>query len=190
MDWFHPWAEVGKNREVPSYVGAKAVVKRGRWSLGCFRAEPTAVTTRAVCLVSNQCMKIRWRVALPCIGLLLFALISIQSFQWRAPNSRYLRWSGISLDSQPRSQSRSACKDGTENCSEWGSESIVDPGVLGMALVVSALPAFFLDLLIVHAFRLMGLSDVYTFMISMPLLLGGWYYLLGRLVERLACKST
>jgi len=61
---------------------------------------------------------------------------------------------------------------------------IVDPGAILMTLLLSALPAFFLALRIVHGLGRLGVNEVYIFFISAPILVLAWYYFLGWLVDR------
>jgi hypothetical protein len=48
----------------------------------------------------------------------------------------------------------------------------------------SALPAFLLGWFIVDDLAIWGVSQVWSFMVSMPLLISAWFYFLGWLVER------
>jgi hypothetical protein len=59
---------------------------------------------------------------------------------------------------------------------------VVDSGVLARALIFSAIPAFLLGPLITVELGRLGISEVLTFMVSMPLLIGSWFYLLGWLI--------
>ena len=97
---------------------------------------------------------------------------------------RSVWWSSLRLDSTPLSNSESAGKEGVENCQEWGPQSIVGhSGLLAKALILSAIPAFFLGQLIASELGRLGVSEVLTFMVLMPLLIGGWFYFLGRLID-------
>jgi hypothetical protein len=126
----------------------------------------------------------RWKVVLPMVGLLLFGGVTYRSTRWHHASSRYFWWSSIALDSTPFSKSESACKEGVENCEEWGPQSIVvNSGLLARALILSAIPAFFLGSLITAEFGRLGVSEVLTFMVSMPLLIGTWFFLLGWLID-------
>ena len=72
----------------------------------------------------------------------------------------------------------------------WGPESIiVNPGILSQGLVLAALPAFMVEHLILYEFKRTGVNEVYTFMISMPPLLAGWFYVLGRLLDPFRKKA-
>jgi|SRR6185369_3554678 len=129
-------------------------------------------------------MRISWKVVLPLVGLLLFAGVTYHSTRgWHHVSSRYFWWSSIPLDSTPLSKSESACKEGVENCQEWGPQSIVVDGLLARALILSAIPAFFLGQLIAAELGRLGVSEVLTFMVLMPLLIVGWFCFLGRLID-------
>ena len=51
------------------------------------------------------------------------------------------------------------------------------------ALFFSAIPAFLLGSLIEGVLGQLGISKVLTFMVSMPLLIGSWFYFLGWLID-------
>ena len=130
-------------------------------------------------------MRTPWRRVLPLLGLLLFSCVTYQSTQRHPASSRYFWWSSIPLDSTPLSKSESTCEEGGENCPEWGPQSIViESGLLARALIFSAIPAFLLGPLITVELGRLGISEVLTFMVSMPLLIGSWFYLLGWLIDR------
>ena len=57
------------------------------------------------------------------------------------------------------------------------------PGWLDRALVLSAFPAFLTGFALVLLMARKGVNEVMTFMVSMPMLLYGWYYLVGWLLE-------
>jgi hypothetical protein len=60
----------------------------------------------------------------------------------------------------------------------------VEPGWLARFLMLSALPAFLVGLGIVHGLSRVGVSQVSSFMISMPLLILAWFYFVGWLLDR------
>lgn len=137
-------------------------------------------------VVSNELMRRCWRLVLPFAGLLLFAWVTVQSSPLNRPRSRYGWWSSIPLDSTPHSKSDSACKDGSDDdCGDWGPPSIlVDSGLVARALMVCAFPGFILSALVVGGLGRLGISEVYSFMISTPLLIATWFYVLGWLLDR------
>jgi hypothetical protein len=66
----------------------------------------------------------------------------------------------------------------------WEVRSIwIDPGYVDKALVLGALPAFILGTLIVTSLAHLGVSEVLSFTVSMPLLVFGWLYFVARLIE-------
>jgi hypothetical protein len=130
-------------------------------------------------------MRTSWRRVLPLLGLLLFSCVTYQTMQRHPASSRYFWWSSIPLDSTPLSKSEPTCKEGGENCPEWGPQSIVvESGLLARVLIFSAIPVFLLGPLITVELGRLGISEVLTFMVSMPLLIGSWFYLLGWLIDR------
>jgi len=56
--------------------------------------------------------------------------------------------------------------------------------------MLSALPAFIAGLVIVTVLGRFGVSQVSSFMVSMPLLLGTWYYFVGWLIDRRRSKRS
>lgn len=135
----------------------------------------------------------RWRLFLPTLGLLLFALEAWESNrEWRIrPSpSRYSRWASIRLDSDPLNRDPRSRDVSAQNRARWeGPLKIVDPGYLANASFFSGLPAFLSSMVVAAALSRLGVSQVLTFMISTPILLFAWYYLLGRLLDRWRRKS-
>lgn len=85
----------------------------------------------------------------------------------------------------------SACKDGSDRCGAWGPESlIVDFGLVTKLLVALAFPAFLIGGLIVKELGRAGISEVYSFMISMPLLISAWFYIVGSLIDNWKRKPS
>lgn len=138
-------------------------------------------------------MRMRWRVILPAVGLLLFALEAYESnrdFRVHLSPNRYLWWSSIRLDSDPLNRDPRSREEGGENSAGWnGPDKIVDPGYLANASFFSGLPAFLASMVITAALSRLGVSQVWTFMISTPTLLFAWYYFLGWLLDRWRRKS-
>jgi hypothetical protein len=78
-----------------------------------------------------------------------------------------------------------ACKGGEENCISWNlEESWTDPGIVEIPLMVSAYPVFVVGTLAAHGLGRYGVSEVSSFMFLMPILIAGWYYFLGWLLDR------
>lgn len=137
-------------------------------------------------------MKMRWRLALPVLGLILFGAVTRNSFHLnrgiqRAP-ARYFWWASVRLDSDPLNRDPSAtepCKESADACVDWTPMAIwVDPGWLAKSLMLSAFPAFVIGAVIVHGLGRLGISEVASFMVLMPLLISAWLYFGGWLVDR------
>ena len=143
-------------------------------------------------------MRIRWRLALPLLGLSLFALISYKSFQRNRvrgfSDSHYFYWSSIRLGPDPlriEPPPTVPCKDASENCVAWDPDTNwINPGLAARLLVLTALPAFVIGIFIIHALARLGISEVTTFMVSMPFLIFAWYYLVGWLIDRWRSKRS
>jgi|SRR5438045_222583 len=141
-------------------------------------------------------MQLRWSVILPIIGLILFVAVSYRSVRdnhkGQDEPTRYYWWSSLRLDTDPLNQhptQAKPCENGERNCWElrrrW-----VTPALLDRFLIVSSLPAFLTGLAIVIGLSNFGIDEVLTFMVSMPILLFGWYYFVGWLIERWISRRT
>ncbi len=139
-------------------------------------------------------MRLRWRLVLPVVGLFLFGSETYQSVRMNREGqhspSRYFWWSSIRLDSDPLDRHprvATPCKNVVENCGtrEWDLvDRLVDPGWLTVSLMLSALPAFAVGKFIVASLGRLGINQIWSFMILVPLFLSSWYYFLGWLVDR------
>jgi hypothetical protein len=142
----------------------------------------------------------RWRLILPILGLTLFAFVSYRSFRnpvLRSANGRYFWWGTIRLDTDPLNKRHlvSPCKENpntAEACIDWDDLEYfsASPGLLAALLAFSALPAFIAGLVIVTVLGRFGISQVSSFMVSMPLLLAAWYYFVGWLIDRRRSKRS
>jgi|SRR5579872_1373035 len=128
----------------------------------------------------------------PIIGLLLFALGTYASVRFnrevQVGSHKYFYWSSIPLDSTPldRRFRLVPCNSNQPECQQWEPEHIwVDPGVVAKFYVISAFPAFLIGLLITRHFGRLGVSEITTFMISMPVLIFAWYYSLSWIIAHL-----
>ena len=131
---------------------------------------------------------------MPIIGIILFSAVSYHSFRFnreiqRSAPSRDFWWSAIQLDSDPankRNWGATPCENGKENCSRWDDLQYiwVDPSFVEQFLMLSALPAFFVGGLAVSGLGKIGINQVSSFMLLMPVLIGAWYYLIGWLIDR------
>jgi hypothetical protein len=138
-------------------------------------------------------MRFHWRWVLPLFGLFLFfgetygSIRFNQELRSRNPDRKGFWWATFRLKTDPLDKiPPRPCGDEAPNCVERWSirDVIVDPGAISMTLLLSALPAFFLALRIVHGLGRLGVNEVYIFFISAPILVLAWYYFLGWLVDR------
>lgn len=73
-----------------------------------------------------------------------------------------------------------------ENCTSWDLSAIwVDPGWLVKCLMLSALPAFLLEAVILNVLGRLGINQIWCFLITMPLLILAWFYFVSWLIDRL-----
>lgn len=83
------------------------------------------------------------------------------------------------------------CPRDPENCTEFDLEyAWIDPGPLPRLLVLSALPAFVVGAVVVESLGRLGINEVISFMILMPLLICGWFYFLGWFIDRWRYKRS
>jgi hypothetical protein len=137
-------------------------------------------------------MRIRWSVILPVAGLILFALVSYRSMSANHQDQdvphKYYWWSSLRLDTDPQNKNPvlpAPCRDQKENCVGWKLQSPwVTPGWLDRLLVVAALPAFLAGAAVMISLSKLGVDEVLSFMVSMPILLVAWFYSVGWLIER------
>jgi hypothetical protein len=140
----------------------------------------------------SSCMWKRWRIVLPVVGLMLFGAVSHHSFRTNQETqhrpSKYFWWSAIRLDSDPtnkRNQLTRPCEGTEENCVSWDlRKTWVDPGLIENVLLLSAFPAFFIGGFAVRVLGRLGVNEVSSFMLLMPVLIATWYYLIGWLLDR------
>jgi hypothetical protein len=141
-------------------------------------------------------MRLRCKLIFPLIGLTLFAGETLHSLRvdreiHNSP-SRYFSWSSVRLDSNPLNKPVPLPNDcqGFENCSSWDLPNLwVNPGALAKFLMLSAFPAFIVCSLLVSGLGRLGISQIWIFMVCMPLLLFAWYYLLGWMIDRFRNKK-
>jgi len=141
-------------------------------------------------------MRTHWRLILPALGLLLFSFGSYES-HLLSTHGRYVWWSSIRLDSDPSNKrylsEMPRCKqnpDGSVDCvSTEPMTMCIYPGWLARILFLTALPAFLLGVAITGGLGRVGVSQVWSFMISTPLLISSWFYFVGFLVDRYRSKS-
>ena len=136
-------------------------------------------------------MRIRWRILLPVFGLLLFSFGSYESFAHPlASHGRYFWWASIRLDSDPLgkhivSPDAAPCKDGEGGClTPVPTYIVVHAGWLAKVFIISGAPAFLTGTMIAHGLARIGVNEVTSFMVAMPILLGSWFYFVGWLLDR------
>ncbi len=141
-------------------------------------------------------MRRRWSLILPIYGLTLFMLITGFSINARREgrypsDSSAFYWGAERLETDPlnkhpRPQTRPApCEEPGGNCVEWDPVYVwIEPGILQKVLVLSALPSFLIEGLVLSGSAKLGLNQIPIFFISMPIFLFAWFYLLGWLIDR------
>lgn len=68
---------------------------------------------------------------------------------------------------------------------EWDPVYIwIEPGILQKTLVLSAIPAFLIEALVLSGSAKLGMNQIPVFFISMPIFLFAWFYFLGWLIDR------
>jgi len=145
-------------------------------------------------------MRMRWRLALPIIGLTLFGAVTYHSVRMNrlgpsAPG-RYFMWSAIRLDSDPlsrRVQLSNPCGSANEGCVGWDIRTIDSwphPTWLERLFALSALPALVTASGITIGLGRLGTNEILSFMISMPLFSFAWFYFIGWLLDRRRYKRS
>jgi hypothetical protein len=143
-------------------------------------------------------MQLRWSSILPLMGLILFAIVSYRSMpanvhEQEVPR-KYYWWSSLRLDSDPLNknpQLSASCGDEKQSCSNGVTPNVkITPSWLDRLLIISALPAFLAGAALMILLSKLGLDEVLTFMVCMPILLLAWYYLVGWLIEWQVSKHT
>jgi hypothetical protein len=83
------------------------------------------------------------------------------------------------------------CKDGIEDCTTLDPVYIwVDPGWAERMLLVSAFPAFIAGAAIVAGLARLGISELSTFTVSIPVLIFAWFYFVGWVIDRWRYKRS
>ena len=131
----------------------------------------------------------RWEVILPIVGLIVFVSIGYHSYRQNgAIPGRFFLWSTLQLDSDPLSRHHpSPCAKSENPCVDWDVATIdssARPSRLERLFMLIALPAFVIGLFITFGLGRFGISEVWSYMISMPLLISAWFYFVGWLVDR------
>jgi hypothetical protein len=83
------------------------------------------------------------------------------------------------------------CANEKQNCSNGEFPNVkIAPSWLDRLLIVSALPAFLAGAAIVVVLSKLGLNEVLSFMVCIPILLFVWYYFLGWFIERWSARQS
>ena len=131
-------------------------------------------------------------------GLILFGLLTYGSLRanrmlQQDQLGRYFWWGSVRLDSDPlnRRPAMKPCLPETHEECAWEPQYIwVHPGLIEKTLVLSALPAFLLAIAVVRELSRLGVSELLSFMLTMPLLTLAWFYALGWLLDRRQYKRS
>lgn len=108
---------------------------------------------------------------------------------------RYYWWGSVRLDSnplnkQPMHPAVNPCAQDEQICG-FNPESIwVTPGLMEWAFTLSSLPTYLLCMAVVRGFAHFGVSELLSFMITMPLLTLAWFYAAGWLFDRWRYKRS
>jgi|ERR1700722_9113255 len=143
-------------------------------------------------------MRIRWRFLLPVLGLIPFALITHQAYRDAAAANRgnsiwIMYWLNVPLAADlQKPSSEPTCVDAAKPCVYWDIGSLdrwaPTPPIWERAFVLSMLPAFVIGVAITFGLGRLGVNEIATFMIAMPLLIVAWFYLIGFLIDRKISK--
>jgi hypothetical protein len=142
-------------------------------------------------VVSHIIMRTRWQVILPIIGLILFGVESYSSFRFNrqlgTTPRRFYYWSSIRLDSAPLHK---PCKPEDMGCG-WEQNWVwIDSGYVAKFLMLPAIPAFAFGAIVVGALAHLGVSEVWSFGIVMPVSVFAWFYFVGWLIDRWILKRS
>lgn len=148
-------------------------------------------------------MRFRWRAILSGCGLVLFAIGTYADVRKNQDlhhgPSRYFWWSAMRLDSDPLNRHSEApaplaCINGTDGTgNRLATEPLgtwVDPGWLAKCFILTDLPAFLATKGIVRGLARLGVSEIPSFFVSMPLLTLAWFYFVGWLFDRWRSKRA
>ena len=112
------------------------------------------------------------------------SLRTVTKYWQITPPGKYFWWSMIELDSDPSDKLDPHHKARQEN-SYMRSMMEITSGLPDKILVFSALPAFIVGRFAVIVLgNLLGISQVSSFMVLMPVLIFAWYYFVSWLLER------
>ena len=137
----------------------------------------------------------RWEIVLPMLGFIFFTGISYHSYRQNgAIPGRFFLWSTLRLDSDPLGRHHpSPCAKSENECVDWDVATIYSsarPSRVERLFVLFALPAFVISLFITFGMGRFGISEVLSYMISMPLLISAWFFFVGWLIDRWRFKRS
>jgi hypothetical protein len=142
-------------------------------------------------------MRERLKLILPLIGLIVFGGVtyySVERRQYEKAHGQYFWWASIPLDTrQPKFDANvpTPCKAEESDCVTWDPVILHrSPGLMAAMLMITAFPAFVIGMPIVRSLGRLGINEMVTFMILMPVLIAGWYYGLAWLDERWISKRS
>jgi hypothetical protein len=137
-----------------------------------------------------------WRFVLPIVGIICFAAQTYRSDRFNqhlaAARGKYYWWASIRLDSDPLGRNAKFSQpDKSADGREWQLVEVWDgSGSMARGLMLIALPAFAVGAICVRTLGHIGISQVRTFMVAMPLLIGAWFYFVGWLIDRSVRKHV
>ena len=137
-------------------------------------------------------MRMRWRAILCLWGLILFAFLTYGSIQVnrdmrQRQHGRYFWWGSVRLDSDPLNKrpKLKPCVTELEQDCGWDPPYIwITPGLIERTLIISALPAFLLTIATVRGLGRLGVNELVSFMVIMPVLVVSWFYTIGWVLDR------
>lgn len=150
--------------------------------------------------VSNLSVRMRWRLILCLWGLILFGLLTYGSVRanrylhTQHLYGRYFWWGSVRLDTDPLNKHpllNQPCAPDTGQTCRFDPQYIwVDPGWIERVFTLSALPAFLLTYAVVQGLAHFGISELLSFMITMPCLTVAWFYSIGWFLDRWRYKRS
>ena len=99
---------------------------------------------------------------------------------------RYYWWSSIRLDTNPLNKNPkipTPCKSDEEDCGWEPVDIWIDPGYLTNSCMLVALPAFALGAITVSGLARLGVNEVWSFFVSMPVFTVAWFYFVGWVID-------
>jgi hypothetical protein len=137
-------------------------------------------------------MRMRWRPVLCLWGVIVFAFLTYGSIRtnrdlYHNHRSRYFWWGSVRLDSDPLNRYSIAkpCTWKFKGDCGWDPGYIrVRPGIFERALFASALPAFVAAIAVARGLARVGVSELLSFMVAMPVLTVAWFCVIGWVLDR------